>query len=176
MEGNMEGWSTDLPPLLAELHEIEVNADPDDDIDFEPFTHFVPADEAADWFSAWTGTDGADASAYRLFGQDGAGGYAAIWVCNNDQGLLEQPIVFFGSEGEVGVVAVNFDAYLWLLADGCGPYEAVAYADAESHPHAQFTAFAKRVSKVPPMSASEVIDNARQAFPDFEDDIAALCE
>ncbi|MFX8266518.1 hypothetical protein ABTL47_19460, partial [Acinetobacter baumannii] len=52
---------------------------------------------------------------------DSGGGLAAIWLALPNRPLLEQPVVFLGSEGQRGVVACNFDEYLWLLAGGMEP-------------------------------------------------------
>ena len=65
------------------------------------------------------------------FGQDGSGGYVAFWLIRLGEDLLRQPIVYFGSEGEIGVVAANFSDYLWLLAGGIGPVEAIDSPAAE---------------------------------------------
>ena len=85
-------------------------------------------------------------SEYLIFGQDGSGGYAAFWLVNNVEDLLQQPIVFFGSEGEVGVVAQNFGDYVWLFAHGLGPYEAVAYPDLKRPLNSKFLHFAQEVA------------------------------
>ncbi|MDJ0345135.1 hypothetical protein QMK19_31840 [Streptomyces sp. H10-C2] len=58
---------------------------------------------------------------FRVFGQDGTGGYAAFWLVRPGRSLVEQPVVFLGSEGDVGVVARDLAGYLWLLAEGFGP-------------------------------------------------------
>ncbi|WP_425541231.1 hypothetical protein [Streptomyces rimosus] len=84
----------------------------------------LPAEETADWFQAWTGNSEMQGDNFRVFGQDGTGGYAAFWLVRPDRALAEQPVVFLGSEGETGVVARDLGAFLWLLADGCGPMEA----------------------------------------------------
>lgn len=39
-------------------------------------------------------------------------------VCIAYSLLFEQPVVFFGAEGELGIVAANLSDYLWLLAAG----------------------------------------------------------
>ncbi|MGL5019742.1 MAG: SMI1/KNR4 family protein, partial [Luteolibacter sp.] len=132
-------------------------------------------EETTSWFRAWTGNDKADGTSFRVFGQDGAGGCSAFWIIHPDKGLLEQPIVFLSSEGNTGVVAVNFDAYLWLLASGVGPFEAVVFGASDGSPNEKFAEFAQEHSSSEPMNARDVLDQARTRYPDFTAQIEALC-
>jgi hypothetical protein len=88
--------------------------------------------------------------------------------------VTEQPVVFFGSEGELGVVAADFNDYLWLLAGGVGPYEAVAYPDDETDPHEELTAFAEKHAPAARKTPQEVLARAKKEFPDFEKKMRAL--
>jgi hypothetical protein len=63
-------------------------------MDFEPYDSFQSAEENADWIHAWTGNQTLDGAEYRIFGQDGTGGLAAIWIARAGAPLLDQPIVF----------------------------------------------------------------------------------
>jgi hypothetical protein len=170
----MADWDTSLPPLLSKLHNVEFEWYAD--IDFEPFSRFVSAKEISAWFQAWTGNDKVDGSEFRVFGQDGSGGYAAFWLVNPSRDVLDQPIVFLGSEGETGVVAANFQEYLWLLAGGIGPLEALDYPKLRGKPHSGFTAFAERHSSAGPLRPEEVVARARKAYPKFPKHIASLCK
>lgn len=123
-----------LPPELAALDAIHFDHDDGDGIDYEPFDQFMSAEENANWFRAWTGNPEVAASEFRVFGQDGTGGYAALSLVKQDASLLEQPVVFLGSEGETGVVPRDFADYLWLVAGGYGPMEAVEYAPVDDKP------------------------------------------
>jgi hypothetical protein len=168
------GFDRTLPAELKALHELPF--DYDNGIDFEPYSEFQSADANASWIKAWTGNKDLTAAEYRIFGQDGSGGYAAFWLNHPSVGLLEQPIVFFGSEGELGVVAVNFADYLWLLAANIGPYEAIAYgAEDPGMRHAAFEAFADSHAAAEKKSAAAVLANAKAKHPDFESTIRALC-
>ena len=173
----MTNFDRTLPTLLADLHKLDFDYASGEGIDFEPYAQFQSSEENRSWIQAWTGNDTLTAAEYRVFGQDGTGGLAAFWLVRGagSEALLEQPIVFFGSEGEVGVVARNFSDYLWLLADGFGPYEAVVAPDFERAPNAAFTAFAARHALTSKKTAREVIAAARAEFPNFERGIAALC-
>ena len=169
----MSAWDTTLPNLLRRLHELDF--DYDEGYDFEPYKEFFSAEENAAWFKAWTGNAEVDGAQFRIFGQDGTGGYAALWLARPTEPLENQPIVFLGSEGEKGVVALTVDEYLWLLASGRGPYEAVAYDGEDGTPNAQFASFARANSKVDELQSSEVLARARSAYPDFTEYIDKFC-
>ena len=164
-----------FPELLRALHTLEFDYADGDGIDFEPYQEFTPRAEVQRWFKAWSGNQSVDADDYLIFGQDGTGGYAAIWPVRDGENLLDQPVVFFGSEGELGVIASNFSDYLWLLANNHGPLEAVAYADDARPSNKQFTAFANAYARTPRRKVTEIIADARTEFPNFEQNIRALC-
>ena len=151
--------------------------DDGDGVDFEPFPAFLSAGETTDWFRAWTGNDGLNGDDFRMFGQDGTGGYAALWLARPDAALTGQPVVFLGSEGETGVVASDAADFLWLLADGLGPCEA---ADPQERgraprPNPELTSVAEKFAPGRNRSAATVIALAAQEFPGFDDTIAELC-
>lgn len=164
-----------FPTLLVELHDLEFDYDDGDGMDFEPYSEFLSREETDHWIRAWTGNDTLDGSCYRIFGQDGTGGYAAFWCVRPGRGLLEQPVVFFGSEGELGIVATDFSDYLWLLAGGFGPYEAVEYPDGVREADPGFTAFANEHAKFPQRTPAEVLARAHADFPRFKEEVLAVC-
>ena len=169
------GFDQTLPAPLAELHAIELDHCDDDGIDFEPYQEFQSAEDNTAWIRAWTGNPALTGAEYRVFGQDGTGGYAAFWLVRPGALLLDQPIVFFGSEGELGVVASCFTDYLWLLAGGVGPYEASQDgAEGEHAAPPALAAFAVRHGGTPRLPV-EVLSAARSEFPDFEATIRAQC-
>lgn len=165
-----------FPELLAKLHKLDFDYADGDGIDFEPYNEFLSKEKTLRWFRAWTGNPTIETTDYLVFGQDGTGGYAAIWNVNTNQRLLEQPIVFLGSEGEMGVIAKDFHDYLWLLASGHGPYEAVAYPDDKTPNNTQFTNFAKEHSLSEQRSASEILNEAASLYPTFTPQIESLCQ
>ncbi len=93
--------------------------------DFQPSDEFESLEEAAEWWTAWTGNEDAVVPPFRFFGEDGSGGRAGIWLRDPDASIETQPVVFLGSEGELAVIAKDLGDYLWLLANGVGPLEAV---------------------------------------------------
>lgn len=143
-------------------------------VDFEPFEEFLDPDDTADWFTGWTGNPDADAEQFRVFGQSADGGYAAFWLVREDATLAEQPIVFLGADGETGVVSCDLPSFLWLLADGSGPFEAVEHPTRRSNPNPELTAIAEKHAGTARMTAREVVAAARDEFPDFEDTMAEL--
>ncbi|MDR2213616.1 MAG: SMI1/KNR4 family protein [Pseudomonadales bacterium] len=166
----------DFPPVLQELHKLDFDYSEGKGIDFEPLSQFLSAKETKQWIRAWTGNKKLDGTEYKIFGEDGSGGYAAFWLVRQEADILEQPIVFFGSEGEIAVIASNFNDYLWLLAGDIGPCEVVNYPELRKPANAQFTKFAKKYSSSKHLDPWEVVAKAQAEFPDFEEKIEALCE
>lgn len=166
---------TALPPVLRELHQLDF--DPDGDgFDFEPYAEFDSSEATSEWFRLWTGNPEADGSVFRVFGQDGSGGHAAMWCVRDGESLEAQPIVFLGSEGEVGVVARNLADYLWLLADGLGPAEAVGgFGAVTGSVLAPFRGFAEANAAAAKKEGREALAQAQSEFPDFEAGIESLC-
>lgn len=162
-----------LPKALAEANGLDYDYD-DGGVDFEPYDQFLDADDTRSWIRAWTGNKELDGTEYRVFGQDGTGGYAAFWLVRTGKPIEDQPIVFFGSEGELGVIARNLHEYLWLLAGGFGPLEAVEYATTPRETDDEKAELAARHAPSHEKPAIEVIRLAKAEFPDFEQRIIAL--
>lgn len=171
----MADFDRTLPVALAEVNAVSYDYGDGDGVDFEPFDQFLSADDNASWIQAWTGNAELDGAEYRVFGQDGTGGYAALWLVRDGQPLEQQPIVFFGSEGELGVVARHLADYLWVLAGGFGPLEAISYPDAERELNMEIGDIAVRHAADHEKSARDAIRLARDEFPEFEATIRALC-
>ncbi|MFG2828206.1 SMI1/KNR4 family protein [Streptomyces sp. NPDC048434] len=164
-----------FPPALAEVARIRFDYDEGEGVDFEPYHAFDSAEESTDWLRHWTGNHELDGGAYRIFGQDGTGGLAAIWCVRPGRPLAEQPVVFMGSEGECGVVAGDLSGFLWVLADGFGPMEAVVYEEREARPDAALAEIAERYAATPRRPAQEIITEARAEFATFAEDLDTLC-
>jgi len=174
-EEMMASVDRSMPEILRELLELEFDYAEGNGMDFEPYTEFLSEQDTRSWIQAWTGNKELSGEEYLIFGQDGTGGYAAIWCTRAHRGLLEQPIVFFGSEGELGIIAEDFSSFLWLLAGGFGPYEAVAYPGENRDTNATFTEFANRHASSARMRPDEIIASARRQFPAFEESVRASC-
>ncbi|MGW0822503.1 SMI1/KNR4 family protein [Streptomyces sp. NPDC002845] len=166
-----------FPAALAAAMAVRFDYASGEGVDFEPFAAFLSADETTNWFQAWTGNSELNGDDFRVFGQDGTGGYAAFWLVRPGRALVEQPVVFLGSEGETGIVARNLDAFLWLLADGFGPWEAATSyePDRVPHPNPELTAIAEQFAPGHRAPAASVIEQAIHEFPDFDDTIMEFC-
>ncbi|MEU1406026.1 SMI1/KNR4 family protein [Streptomyces sp. NPDC005728] len=148
-----------------------------DGVDLEPFDRFLSAEETTDWFRSWTGNKEVSGDAFRVFGMDGTGGYAAFWLVRPGREPADQPVVFLGSEGETGVVARDLSDFLWILADGAGPLEAVdPYGvGLTSRPNAELTAVAEQFAAGRGQTAATLTRLAREEFAGFDDLIMGLC-
>lgn len=164
-----------FPPALHALAGLDFDYDDGNGYDYEPYPEFMTADETTDWVRSWTGNQELDGEPYRVFGQDGTGGLAALWLVRPGAPLEAQPVVFFGSEGAVGVVAKDLGDFLWLLADGVGPMEAVEHGAVDSEPNAELRAVAEQFAPGRERTAEDVLTAVRAEFPNFEKDFLGLC-
>lgn len=165
----------EFPELLKLLHCIEIDYVDGDGIDYEPFDNFHSENDTSEWIKAWTGNNDLDGKEFLIFGQDGTGGYVAFWCVRETTDLLLQPIVFFGSEGELGIVAQSFYDYLWLFANGLGPYEAIEYPENQRPQNPLFLEFAEKYALSHKASINDILIKANNEFPDFKASIEGLC-
>lgn len=163
-----------MPELLKQFHAINIDYS-DLEIDYEPYDDFMSANETANWIKAWTKNHELDGEEYLIFGQDGTGGYVAIWYVEEED-LLNQPIVFFGSEGEHGIIACNLYEFFWLFAYGYGPYEALMYLDedVEYIENDELYDFATENADSFKGKPYDIVLKANAKYPDFEDEIKSL--
>jgi hypothetical protein len=124
-------WNV-LPGPLQALHALGQDALPDLDLEMRP--SFLTAEETLQWIRDWTGQEDPAADKLRPFGQDGSGGTVALWRVEPQTQLEACPVVFFGSEGDMGVVARDLPDFLLLLAGGLGPHEIVENGSTEGQP------------------------------------------
>ncbi|MFF3863254.1 hypothetical protein [Streptomyces sp. NPDC002209] len=96
-----------------------------------------------------------------------------------DQALDEHPIIFLGSEGETGVAARGLGAFLWLLAEGFGPWEAATSYEREPgwgpHPNRALAAIAEQFAPDRNAPAAAIVEQAIREFPGFDESIMELC-
>jgi hypothetical protein len=164
-----------FPACLTEIAHAAFEFGDGEGVDFEPYDDFLSAAETTDWLRHWTGNHELDGAAFRVFGQDGTGGLAVIWCVRPGRGLAEQPVAFMGSEGQRGVVAADLSDFLWVLADGFGPMEAVLYQTRTARPDDALAAIAGRHASTPRRAARQIIGEAQAEFATFSDEVDALC-
>nr|WP_051065307.1 hypothetical protein [Nocardiopsis potens] len=143
-------------------------------MDFEMYEALEDPEETAWWFRQWTGNPEADGREYRFFGMEGSGGYTGLWLAREGRPLPEQPVVFFGSEGELLVLAADLGSFLWLLAQGVGPVEALDWDDPKD-PCPRTAEIAERHAPGGRRPPEEILGRAREEFPHFEEAVRALC-
>ncbi len=92
---------------LRELHKLAIENEYEnvEDMDFEPYSEFLPKEQALEFFRLWTDHKKTEPHALHIFGQDGSGGFVMFWSRNDGEDILQQPVVFLGSEGEKRVIA-----------------------------------------------------------------------
>lgn len=111
---------------------------------------------------AWLG-DAAKARKFTPLGQgDHSGSILAAWTATSTD-VLEQPVLFFGSEGQLAILAEDVKAFLGLLATGHAPYD---LAEENYQPRQQTPEMVDWVSEhigaLETGSAEEVMARARQ--------------
>lgn len=171
-----------LPAALAEVFAIgfswkwEGKTNTAHGCDFEPFDAFDDPEHTAWWFRLWTGNPEADGSDFRFFGKTGAGDYAGFWLMRPEAPVTGQPVVYLGSEGQLGIVARDLGDLLWLFAAGYGPAEAAGDRGTVLEPSEAFTAIAQRYAPGRERPAAQIIAAAQAEFPRLSDYIDGLCQ
>jgi hypothetical protein len=150
---------------------IEFSYGDDEWIDFEPLTAFESAADTTTWLRTWTNNPEINGDDLRVFGEDASGGCTAFWLVRQYQPLIDQPVVFFGSEGELGVIAPDLGGLLWLLADGLSPWDATNEPGllGAARPHQELTAIAERFAAGRRQPPDDIVNQAATEFPNFVD-------
>lgn len=170
-----------LPAALVEVAEVGFVWEWDEETeesrgcDFEIYDRFEASDLTAWWFRLWTGNQEVDGSEFRFFGTTGAGDYAGFWLVRPGAPVIDQPVVYIGSEGECGVIARDLGDLLWLFAADLGPAEAFANSGSAKQPNEAFHTIAERHAPGRRNSPAEIVAAAQAQFPHFSDLIDAMC-
>ncbi|KAL4894029.1 hypothetical protein BDV59DRAFT_176693 [Aspergillus ambiguus] len=170
-----------LPTALVKLAKIGFQYDWDEETeavrgcDFELYEQFEAPEETAWWFRLWTGNDEVDGSQFRFFGRTGSGDYAGFWLVRPDTTVVEQPVVYIGSEGEHCLIAQNLGDCLWLFANGSGPAEVIDDPGRETEPNEEYRMIAERYAPERARSSAEILVAAQKEFPNFPELIEAMC-
>lgn len=118
--------SEPLPHALQDLAKVDLLWDVKDGVDLELKDRLSTEAEAADDLRAWTGQAATGPVPFRFFGQDGTGSLYGFWLLRTEAPLGEQPVVFLGSEGELGVVSRDLPDFVVLLSRRVPAYEVVS--------------------------------------------------
>ena len=179
----MESASEDLalPAALREVADVGFECGWDEEADklfgcdFEPYEEFETTEETTSWLQDWTGNDEIDGKNFRFFGSTGSGDYVGFWLVRSDVEVSGQPVVYFGSEGEKGVIARDLGDLLWIYADGKGPADAFDDPGRETQQNEAFQAIAERYAEGGRQSTAEIVSAAQKEFPGFSELIDSLC-
>lgn len=160
-----------LPPALATLATLieDEGGSLGENIDLELCEQIEPGT-----LTAWMGNPDAERE-FRIFAQDGTGGVVAFWLVHDGKPYEEQPIVFLGSEGEIGPIACDLADFLYLLAGGVGPYEAVEYGSTSGKPtFPKIARLAATLAKRDGRSPLDVLAAAADQYLDIHERMSAL--
>lgn len=113
----------EVPPPLRAIMDARYDYDDGRGVDFEPYPELEPVAETGWWLRHWTGNPDVTGQEFRPFGQDGGGGYVCSWMIRPGADLVDQPVVYLGSDGDVAVLAADAWDALWLFAHGYGPHD-----------------------------------------------------
>ncbi len=152
----------DTPKIIQDLFSLEYHTE-NDFIDFEAFGNFLSQEETAQWLYYWTGNPEFEGEEFRVFGTEGTGGYYAFWLKKENTDILEQPVVFFGSEGELYAVSSNFSDFLWCL------YTGLNFSGRKKEISESVLKFVKNNTTTPKRTLDEILEEANDLFHDFKD-------
>lgn len=74
--------------------------------------------ESDDSVTAWLGALPSDGTRLIVFGQDGTGSLYTLWLAPGHDDVETAPVVYLGSEGELGVLGKDPAAFLEFVASG----------------------------------------------------------
>ena len=96
-----------VPPPLRAIMDARYDYDDGRGVTFEPYMELEPVAETAWWLRHWTGNPDVTGEGFRPFGSDGGGGYVCSWMIRGGADLVDQPVVYLGSDGDVVVLAAD---------------------------------------------------------------------
>lgn len=152
-----------LPPALQDLAKVDRLWDVEEGVDLELYRHLPTPAEAADQLRRLTGTAAAEPVPFRFFGEDGTGSQYCFWLMRTDAPLEEQPVAFFGSEGELGVLAKDLPDFLLLLSRRISVFDVIEKAKKfAERPMPEIRAVAERhFPEALPRATESVVAEAR---------------
>jgi hypothetical protein len=131
------------------------------EVDLEMLPAFESPAETRAWLESWSGKQPTAADRLRPFAQDGSGGQVVIWLQTPTAPLDRQPIVLFGSEGALGVVARDLPDFIRLLGASLAPVAVVEHGVREAG--APIRAVLKLLAKQYPDARNRSVDDVLAA-------------
>lgn len=174
-----------LPPLRAIMN-ARYDYDNGRGVAFEPYPELEPVAETGWWLRHWTGNPDMTGEEFRPFGQDGGGGYVCSWVVREGTDLVDQPVAYLGSDGDVAVLAADAWDALWFFAHGFGPHDVpgelepgefsfTPEPDRIVQPHVELTLSADRLAPGRRRPVEQIVAEAAVDVPDLRAWIDELC-
>lgn len=175
-----------VPPPLRAIMDARYNYDDRRGVAFEPYLELEPVAETGWWLRHWTGNPDVTGEEFRPFGRDGGGGYVCSWMIREAADLVDQPVVYLGSDGDVAVLAADAWDALWFFAHGFGPHDVptelepgercfTPEQDRVVQPHAELSSSADRLAPGRRRPMEQIVAEAAVDVPDLRVWVDELC-
>ncbi|GHH77273.1 HAD domain-containing protein [Promicromonospora soli] len=175
-----------VPPPLRAIMDAWYDYDNGRGVAFEPYLELEPVAETGWWLRHWTGNPDVTGEEFRPFGQDGGGGYACSWMIREGADLVDQPVVYLGSDGDVAVLAADAWDALWFFAHGFGPHDVPSEfepgeryfkpdPDRTVRPHVELAQAADRLAPGRRRAVDQIVADATVGLPDLRTWVDDLC-
>lgn len=167
-----------VPPPLRAIMDARYDYDDGRGVAFEPYPELEPVAETGWWLRHWTGNPDVTGEEFRPFGQDSGGGYVCSWMIHEGMDLVDQPVVYLGSDGDVAVLAADAWDALWFFAHGFGPHDVptefepgdrcfTPEPDRVVQSHAELTSSADRLAPGRRRPMEQIVAEAAVDVPDL---------
>jgi hypothetical protein len=176
----------DVPPPLRAIMDARYDYDDGRGVDFEPYPALEPAAETGWWLRHWTADPDVTGEELRPFAQDGGGGYVCSWMIRPGAELVDQPVVYLGSDGDLAVLAGDAWDALWFFAHGFGPHDVPSEFEAGERyfrpdpqravrTHIELTRAASRLAPGRRRPVEQIVADAPAGLPDLRAWVDDLC-
>jgi len=172
----------ELPQTLVEL--IKFSDKYEEESFVESF--YLNDDIEEDFFETWLDNGETDAEKRKEYAEhmlvfacaDGTGGAYAMWIQEGNTDLEEAPIIFYGSEGEIEIVAQNLKELIKILSWGAEAISFCHYFDEDDYYkefleyQPNFLAFRKWMQEslnIKPVNIDELIAGEEEASQKVEE-------
>jgi len=172
----------ELPQTLVEL--IKFSDKYEEESFVESF--YLNDDIEEDFFETWLDNGETDAEKRKEYAEhmlvfacaDGTGGAYAMWIQEGNTDLEEAPIIFYGSEGEIEIVAQNLKELIKILSWGAEAISFCHYFDEDDYYkefleyQPNFLAFRKWMQEslnIKPVNIDELIAGEEEASQEVEE-------